>query len=210
MPRNGVFGKSVLPCLLALGALLAVSGWSVTAQAAPPHGVRGQVAALKGDMLTISTANGQKVAVELSKKTGITAVIPAKLSMVKTGTYIGTAALPQPNGSLLAMEIQVFPNSMRGVGEGERPWDLRPHSTMTNATVAHVSGVHGRTLELTYSGKQVKVVVPAKAPVITYQPGSRALLHRGASVLAIAAPGADGKLVALRVAVGKNGTKVPM
>jgi hypothetical protein len=115
--------------------------------------------------------------------------------------------MPQSDGSLRAFEIQLFPESMRGVGEGHRPWDLQPHSTMTNGTVV---GTSGRSLTLDYQGGEKTVTVPADAPVITYQSGDPSLLVPGAHVIIIGKRSAGGSFAADRIGVGKNGLTPPM
>jgi|SRR5579872_6428905 len=176
----------------------------------PSTRIRGTITAFDGANLTIASREGPSVMVALNADARLVAILPAKLADVKPGSYIGTAALPQPDGSLMAMEVQVFPEAMRGVGEGTRPWDLRPDSTMTNGTVGDVAGVAGRTMTVKYKGEEKKVVVPAEAPVITYEPATKEMLSVGAHVIVTAAKAADGTLHAAIVGVGKDGLTPPM
>ena len=129
---------------------------------------------------------------------------------IKPRSYIGTAAMPQADGSLVAYEIQIFPESMRGVGEGHHPWDLQPQSTMTNGTVGDVVVTQGRTLTLRYKDGEKQVVVSEKAPIITYAPATAAMLTQGAHVIITATRQPDGSLVAQRIGVGKDGLVPPM
>ena len=125
------------------------------------------------------------------------------------GSFIGTAALPQADGSQRAIAVTVFPESSRGVGEGHRPFDLLPQSTMTNATVAEVSAAaNGRRLQLKYKDGAMLIVVPEDAPVVTFRPGDRNLLVPGASV-SLSAQLVDGKPTVLRLNAGKNGFQLP-
>ena len=129
------------------------------------------------------------------------------------GEVLGVAdpAVPQPDGTLRALELQVFPEAMRGVAEGNHPWDLGPQSSMTNGTGGgEVKASDGRSLTVKYGSAEKKVFVPADVPVVTYEPGSRALLTPGAHVILTAKKADDGTLSADRVTVGKNGLTPPM
>ena len=138
-------------------------------------------------------------------------MIPADLAAAGTGSFIGTAAVPQADGTLKAQEVVIFPESMRGVGEGHRAWDLTPDSTMTNATVeAAVAGAAGRELSLTYKGGEKKLVVPPGTPIVTLAPGDASLLKAGNHVFLSATQGADGIVTASRITVGKDGLVPPM
>jgi hypothetical protein len=192
---------------MALGGVVAVPA---LAQTTPPPRIRGTISAIDGSMLTVTSRGGDATKVSLRGDTAVTVIAPAQIGDIKPGSYIGTAAMPQPDGSLKAMEIQVFPESMRGVGEGNRPYDLQPQSTMTNGTVGDVVGTSGRTLTLKYKGGVKQVAVPANAPIITYEKGDRSLLVPGAHVIVTTAQAQDGTLTADRVAVGKNGLTPPM
>jgi hypothetical protein len=210
----------------------AVAGavWAQGAAAPPPsrdEHVRGDVASVSGDALTVKTKAGQTVALKLAPDLRVSRVEKADLGSIGQGTFIGTTAVPQPDGSLRAIEVHVFAESMRGTGEGHRPWDLGgSSSTMTNATVAGVhknagqggtgstmtnatvagvkKGGGGETLALEYQGGKKTVLVPAGTPVVKMEPGDRAQLAPGAHVFAIAAREPDGTLVAKRIAVGKE------
>jgi hypothetical protein len=193
--------------LVTMGGLL---GSAVLAQTPPPARVRGTIDQADAGTLRVTVRSGDKVTVLMRPDTAITVIAPAKITDIEPGSYIGTAAMPLPDGSLQAIEIQVFPPSMRGVGEGHRPYDLQPQSTMTNGTVGAVIGTEGRTLTLSYKGGEKKVLVPADAPIITYEPGTPAMLVPGAHVIITTAKAADGTLSADRVGVGKGGLTPPM
>jgi hypothetical protein len=191
----------------ALGGCLTVAAF---AQATTPVRVRGTIDAVDAKTMTVTSREGQKVTLSIAPNIGVTAVIAARITDIKPGSYIGTAAMPQPDGTLRAFEIQVFPESMRGVGEGYHPWDLQPQSTMTNGTVGDVVVTQGRTLTLRYKDGEKTVVVPDKAPIITYAPATPVMLVPGAHVIITAARQPDGSLVAQRVGVGKDGLVPPM
>jgi hypothetical protein len=194
-----------------LALTLAVAGAVTAAHAATPSRVRGTVKSLSGLSLVIAETAGDTVTLALPETATVTAITPSTLAGVKPGSYVGTAAVPQPDGTLRALELQVFPESMRGVGEGTRPWDLGAQSSMTNGTVGgQVEGSDGRSLTIKYGNGEKRVFVPANVPVVTYEPGSRAMLTPGAHVLIFATEADDGALTAGRVTVGKDGLTPPM
>jgi hypothetical protein len=195
--------------LLAATLICCLAG-AAFAQTAAPVRVRGTIDAVDAKTMRVTSREGQPVTLAMAPDVVVTAVLPASIADIKPGTYIGTAAMPQEDGSLLAFEIQIFPESMRGVGEGHHPWDLQPQSTMTNGTVGDVVVTQGRTLTLRYKDGEKKVVVPEKAPIITYAPATTAMLTPGAHVIITAVRQADGSLVAQRVGVGKDGLVPPM
>jgi hypothetical protein len=134
----------------------------------------------------------------------------ATIEKIEAGSFIGTAALAQADGSLQALEVLVFPEAARGSGEGHYPWDLQPQSTMTNATVADlVAAPNGRTLKLKYKDGEKTVLVPDNTPVVTFKPGDSTLLVPGAKVM-VTAQTKDGKPTALRILAGRNGFTPPM
>lgn len=182
-----------------------------TAQpAAPPARVRGVVTSVDAHAIDVTTRAGDKVTLKLTDNVAVTWIEPITVKAIKPGAFIGTAAVTQPDGTLKALEIQVFPEAMRGVGEGHRPWDLGPGSTMTNGTVGDLKVAKGRTLTLTYKGGEQTVFVPANAPVITYAPASLAAVRKGDHVIVFASHNPDDTLTATRIGVGKNGLVPPM
>ena len=195
-------------CASALALLLAAT--AAFAQQTTVR-IRGDIDSIDGHTLHVTSRSGEHMTVTLAGDTIVTAIAPSSLEAIKPGTYIGTAAMPQPDGKLRALEVQVFPENLRGVGEGSRPFDLRPGSTMTNATVGNVVGTEGRELTVTWQGQKAIVDVPPDAPVITYEPGTMAMLTPGAHILIFGATkAADGTLSTNRVSVGKNGLVPPM
>jgi len=194
-----------------LAVLLCMSfAGTALAQDAAPFRIRGTIDAMQAQTLQVTSRTGQKMTVALAPNVTITAIVATKITDIQPNSYLGTAAMPQPDGTLKALEVQVFPESMRGVGEGDHPWDLQPHSTMTNGTVGSVVGTEGRTLTLRYQGGEKKVVVPENVPIITYMPATQAMLTPGAHVIITAVQKPDGTVLATRVGVGKDGLVPPM
>jgi hypothetical protein len=150
--------------------------------------------------------------VRLTEKAVIMTVGKASLSDIRVGSFIGVGAMPQADGSQKAVEIHIFPEPMRGTGEGHRPWDLQPNSTMTNATVATmVKGVSGQEITLKYKDGEKKIVVVPETVIVTYVPGSKDELKPGAKIfIAGANKKEDGTLEAAAVSVGRDGIVPPM
>ena len=194
-----------------LAALSVVSFDQVFAQTPPPPArVRGTVEKLDQLVMTVKTAGGQ-VSVKLAETYTVVGVSRAKLEDIGAGKFIGTATLGERNGGLVALEVHIFPEAMRGVGEGHYPWDLKPDSKMTNGNVADVKSVGAdRMLTVQYKGGEQKVLVPANAHVVLFGPADRAELKAGAQIFCVAQRAADGSLSAARVNVGLNGITPPM
>ena len=191
-----------------------ILGLVVTATALPalaqPTRIRGTIASLQGQTLVVTTRSGQPASITLADKLTVTTSSTTKLSDVHPGSFIGATAVPQPDGSMKAIEVHVFPESMRGTGEGFRPWDLGATSTMTNGTVGQIEGADGRSLTVKYKEGEKTIAVPPDVPVVALEIGERSALVPGAHVFIIANKGADGALTAARVTVGKNGLEPPM
>jgi hypothetical protein len=196
--------------ILALATALAVL--ASTAMAQTSSRLRGTIAAVNGTTLKISpNGGGPDATVTLSPDAVVVALVPAKLSDITPGTFIGTAAEAQPDGTLVAKEIHVFPESMRGAGEGHRPFDLGPNSTMTNGTVGQkVKATSGGRLTVSYKGGEKTIVVPPDAPVVMITPGSPAMLLAGAHVVLQVKTGPGSTPTVDRVTVGKDGFVPPM
>lgn len=224
---SGSMPRSVVCALFAL-ALFAAAG-SLRAQTGLEK-ISGEVVALDGVQLRVKSEGETVRSIELADKLRLSARSAADPAQLKAGAFVGTTAVAQPDGTLLAREVHIFPESMRGSGEGHRPMDTEPGSTMTNATIAtvgdqnHRSGgtssdatvadvsasAHARRLTLSYKGGEKTVVVPEGVPIVMVEPADRALLAPGAHVVVFAARQADGSLVAERVTVGKNGFVPPL
>ena len=194
---------------LALAAYLCAA--AAVAQNAPPTRIRGTIAALDGQTLSVDTREGAKVNVLLNDPLTVSTVKKVELADIKPGTYVGIATRTAANGEQQALEVLVFPEAMRGAGEGHYPWDLEPGSMMTNGTVTGaVEATAGRELSLSFKGGNNKIVVPPGVPIVTFAPAERADLKPGAPVMFGATKNAEGKLAASRVTVGKDGVAPPM
>jgi hypothetical protein len=196
----------VMPALVAC-ALAAPR--AALAQSAPT-GVRGTITAVAGNTLSVHTGEGNDIDVQLAADTPIRGVALAEIADIRPGSYVGTAAVPQGDGTLRALEVHVFPGSMRGTGEGHRPWDLGQNSTMTNGTVGSLVGSNGRTITVDYRNGQKRIVVPPDVPIVSLDNGDRSLLVPGAHVVLFAHSNADGVLAADFISAGRNGVVPPM
>ena len=216
---------------LAVTSLSLLLGAATASAQAPAARISGDVVLLAGQDLELRSTGGEKVAIRLSDKLRVSERSPGDPRMIKQGAFVGVTAVPQPDGTLLASEVQIFPESLRGTGEGHRP--MAPESgaaagsTMTNATVASVgSGKAGVTmtnamvstiaagegpvhLKLTYKGGEKDVVVPPSATVMVTEIVDRSALVPGAHVVAYVAKQPDGLLLSERVSVGKSGYVPP-
>ncbi len=190
--------------------LAGLPGYAALAEAAATTRIRGTIDQVNGQTLQVTARSGGKMAVMLRPDTTVTLIVPDKITDIAPGSYIGTAAMPQPDGTLKALEVHVFPPSRRGAGEGDRPFDLEPHNTMTNGTVGDVVGNNWRTLTLRYQGGEKRVVVSPTTPIVTFEPGNAGMLVAGAHVIVTATTATDGTLSAKSVAVGKDGMTPPM
>lgn len=193
---------------------LAKSQPSVTTVAlakASPVRVRGTVQKLDNNVLTVQARDKSVVSIKLADNFVVLGITNASLADVATGKFIGTTTLGERNGALVALEVHVFPENMRGTGEGHYPWDLKPKSKMTNANVANVTRIgNDRVLTVQYKGGEQKVLVPESAKIVTYVPVKRSALKRGAHIFAVTQRQPDGSLTAARVSVGLKGITPPM
>ena len=124
--------------------------------------------------------DGSELKVLLADNGGVTAIVKASLSDIKQGSFVGVAGMPRADGSQKAIEVLIFPEAMRGTGEGHYPWDVRPQSTMTNANVEQsVTGVDGQALTLKYKDGEKKIIVPPEAPIVAPTPGDKGDLKPG-------------------------------
>jgi hypothetical protein len=198
-----------ISCLAA--AILILLVVPAFAQEGTPTRIRGTIEKLDGQILVVKSREGQELSVTLANDLKVSAVNKAQLSDIKQGDFIGTAAVPGTDGKLHAQEVLIFPEALRGAGEGHRPWDLTPDSTMTNATIAEVAeGAKGRLLKLKYKDGEKEVEVPVEAPIVTLAPGDPSLLQPGTAVFISAVKAADGTLSASGVTAGKDGVPPPM
>jgi hypothetical protein len=196
--------KAMRCWLAAAGLGLVLAGSVATAQEIVR--VRGTIERVEGDVYVVKARDGSALRLTLAPNAGIAASIKSAVSDIKRGSYIGVAALPQADGSHRALEVHIFHESMRGTGEGHRPWDLLPKSTMTNAVVDYVvSAVDGHSVTLKYKDGEQRINIPSGTVIVTYLPGDMAELAPGAVIFVPAAHKLpDGSLQAQRVMVGRN------
>jgi Domain of unknown function (DUF5666) len=181
------------------------------AQDPPPVRVRGTIDRADGAIYIVKARDGTEVKVAVADNPQIAGIIKASLSDIKQNSFVGVTAMPQPDGSLTAVEVHIFPESMRGTGEGHYPWDLQPQSTMTNANVEQVvSAVEGRTLTLKYKDGEKKITVPANAPIVSYVAGDKSDIKPGAKVFIVGVKQADGTLQGRAWRIGRDGVTPPM
>jgi hypothetical protein len=194
--------KLVLHVLTAVG--LSVLPYA-QAQDAPVR-VRGTIDRIEGDVYVIKARGGSELKVKLADNARVVALIKASLAGIKQGSYVGVSGMPQADGSQRALEVHIFPEEMRGVGDGHRGWDLQPSSTMTNGNVEQTAAsTDGQMLTLKYKEGEKKIIVPTDTPIVVYVPGEKSELKPGASIfIAAAVKQPDGTLQAPRVNVGRD------
>lgn len=194
---------------LLVAAILALS-FTASAQTTPVR-LRGAITAIDGKTVTIAVRDGTTANVKLADNWTVNLVMPVTLADIRQGSFVGIASTGT-DADRTALEVLVFPEAMRGAGEGHYPWDLQPQSMMTNATVATVaSASDGETLKLDYKGGGTQTIkVKTGTPIVTFQPGQQSDAKVGAKAFVIAQKAADGTLTAARMAVGKDGLTPPM
>jgi hypothetical protein len=205
--------SSLLPrALVASLAIMSALGSIAWAQQAPTVRIRGTIESVDGADLMIKSREGADMKVRMTDNVAVFGVAKTELSEIKQGSYIGVTAMPEPDGTQKAVAVHIFPENQRGAAEGFRPWDQRPGSTMTNATVAEtVKGTDGQNILVKYKDGEKKVVVPPDTPIVTFVAGDKSELKPGAKVIIFsAAKKEDGTLEAARVNVGRDGITPPM
>jgi len=183
------------------------------APAAPdaPTRVRGTIEKFDGETLTVKSREGPQVTIGLAPNFTVVGVAKRSLGDIKAGDYVASISVKGTDGNLHALEIHIFPEAMRGTGEGQRPHDLVPNSLMTNATVSGITAApQGHMLKVTDKGGEAEVIVGPDTPIVTYVPGDASLLKPGAAIFCIAQKKADGSLTAARITAEKDGVKPPM
>jgi hypothetical protein len=197
--------------LVAVAMVAASTLYAIAQQPPTPSRVRGTIEGVEGDVLSVKSRGGEDVKLHMTGDMRVVGITKISLSDIKVGSFIGTTTVPGPDGSQNAVEVHVFPEDMRGTGEGSRPYDLRPNSTMTNATVDQsVVGNDGHTLLIKYNDGEKKVLVSAETPVVTYVPADKSDLKAGAKVIAFMKKLPDGSFETNRVSVGRDGLTPPM
>ncbi|MBK5345313.1 hypothetical protein JFU48_28680 [Pseudomonas sp. TH49] len=192
-----------------LGLLSATAGQAADAPGMR-LGVRGEITGVGADSLKVHVNSGENVVIRLNPDTRIRAVTLANIEDIKPGSYIGSAAMPQEDGTLKALEVHVFPPELAGSGDGHRPFDLAKGSSMTNGSVGDLVVSNGRVLTVNYKGGQQKILVPEDVPIVNLTPGDRSLLKVGVKIVSFVTQDADGTLTAQSISAGKDGVTPPM
>lgn len=202
MRSVGLLASIALVSLLSAGAAVAQT---------TPTRLRGTIAAIDGNAVTIATREGGTANVKLADNWTVALVAPLTIADIKQGSFVGIASIGT-DANRTALEVLVFPDAMKGANEGHYPWDLQPESMMTNATVSTVASAgDGQTLKLEYKGGGTQSIkVKPDTPIVTFLPGDRSDAKVGAKVFVGAAKAADGTLSAGRLNVGKDGLTPPM
>src|SRR5512142_1479378 len=197
--------SSLLRCVLVSATVMAAAGSMAWAQQPPAVRIRGTIEAVDGPLLAVKSREGTDMKVRLTDNVAVFGVANIAMSEIKPGSYIGVSALPAPDGTQKALSVHIFPESQRGVAEGFRPWDLRPNSTMTNATVATtVAGVDGQVIQVKYKDGEKKVVVPPDAAIVAFLSGEKSEVKPGSKIIIFGAVKKDdGSLETNRIGVGR-------
>ncbi len=205
--HRSTFIRPLVAVAMVVGSCL----YAIAQQPPTPSRVRGTIEAVDGDVLSVKSRGGEDVKLHMTGDMRVVGITKISLSDIKVGSFIGTTTVPGPDGSQNAVEVHVFPEAMRGTGEGSRPYDLRPNSSMTNATVDQsVAGNDGHTLLIKYKDGEKKVLVSAETPVVTYVPADKSDLKAGAKIIAFMKKLPDGSFETNRVSVGRDGLTPPM
>jgi hypothetical protein len=201
--------KRPLASLTLVAAFAAVSVLASSALAQAPQTVRlrGVIEKVDGNTLTAKTDKGDEIKINLADKMLIVDVVKASLADIKDGAFIGSGAMPQPDGSQKAIEVHIFAESMRGTGEGFRQWDGAPNSTMTNGTVGTtVTGVDGPVITVKFKDGEKKIVVTPDVPIVRFEIGDISAVKPGAAFTVVAAvKQPDGSFGINRINVGRDG-----
>ena len=203
--------RKIMCLLQMIGLTMVLAAPAAWAQEPPPVRICGTIEHIDGSTYVVKNRDGAELKVTLPENPQIAGIAKASLSDIKQGSFVGITGMPQPDGSQRALEVHIFPESMRGTGEGHYPWDLRPQSTMTNANVDQlVTAVDGQTLTLKYKDGEKKIFVPADVPIVTYVPGDKSDLKVGAKVFIIGVKQPDGTVQGRAWRVGRDGITPPM
>jgi hypothetical protein len=198
--------------IIALTGLVAVPALAQTPPPQnPPVRIRGTVEKLDGHNLTVKSRDGESVAVTLADNVGIVYLVKKSMADIKSGDYLASTGIKGTDGKIHAIEVRIFPEALRGAGEGQYPWDLKPDTVMTNATAGQITkSPDGNVVSVTYKGTTSDYTIDPTTPIFTYDQGDTSLLVPGAAVFVIATKKDDGMLTAARLTAEKDGVKPPM
>lgn len=194
------------PFLLMSVVAALLLGGQASAQQPPTTRVRGTIESLEGNVLAVKARDGASVKIRLADDARVTGMSRMKLEDVKQGSYIGVAGMPEADGSQKAISVVIFPESARGLGDGFKPYDLQPNSTMTNAAVSElVEANDGKTLTVKYKDGEKKIILNSQTQYSTFSPGSRDELKPGVKVIVTATKADDGSLQSKGMVYGRDG-----
>ena len=187
-------------------AAIALTMAATVVMAQQPSRIRGQIEKVDGAMLSVKTNDGKMVMVKVADDVRLSSLAKATLADIKTDSYIGVAGMARSDGSIEAFSIHVLPAASRGNGEGERPWDARPGSTMTNAYVeSSVAGANGHTLMVKYKDSEKKIIVTPTTVLALAGPADKSELKAGAQIIIMAAvKQSDASYLAKAMYVGRG------
>jgi hypothetical protein len=197
--RNATGLASIIVCLNLFGAASPVSAQDVR--------IRGTIERVDGPVYVVRNRDGAELKLTVTDKPLYVAIAPSTMADIKPGMFVGSAGMPMPDGTQKAIEVHIFPESMRGTGEGHYDWDLKPNTKMTNANVEQVvAGADGQVLSVKYKDGEKKLLVTPETVVVTYVPGDRDDLKPGTRIFVGAAKKLpDGTLLTPRITYGRNG-----
>ncbi len=174
--------------------------------------VRGTIERVEDPVYVVKNRDGAELKLKVADNSQFVAIVPSTIADIKPGMFVGSAGMMQPDGSQKAIEVHIFPESMRGTGEGHYDWDLKPQTKMTNANVEQtVTGVDGPMLSVKYKDGEKKLLVTPETAVVTYVSGDKNELKPGTKIFVAAAKKQpDGTVQTPRVTYGKDGLAPPM
>ena len=199
---------------IAIATLIALVVWPALAQTPPagtPTRIRGTVDKLDGQNLMVKSRDGQTLTIELAANVAVITLVKKSVADIKAGDYVASTGVKGTDGKIHAVDVRIFHETLRGTGEGQRPWDVKPDGVMTNATVGAVTqSPEGGVIHVKYKEGESEYIVGPEVPIVAYVAGDRSLLKPGAAVFIVAQKKPDGTLTTGRVTAEKNGVKPPM
>jgi hypothetical protein len=174
--------------------------------------VRGTIERVEGPVYVVKNRDGVELKLTVTDNPLFVAIVKSTMADIKPGMFVGSTGMSQPDGSQKAIEVHIFPESMRGTGEGHYDWDLKPQTKMTNANVEQtVAGVDGQMLSVKYKDGEKKLLVTPETAVVTYVTGNKDDLKPGTRIFVAAAKKQpDGTVQTPRITYGKDGLVPPM
>jgi len=196
---------------------LAAAGFALICIALPASAqetvrVRGTIERVEGPVYVVKNRDGVELKLTVTDNPLFVAIVKSTMADIKPGMFVGSTGMSQPDGSQKAIEVHIFPESMRGTGEGHYDWDLKPQTKMTNANVEQtVAGVDGQMLSVKYKDGEKKLLVTPETAVVTYVTGNKDDLKPGTRIFVAAAKKQpDGTVQTPRITYGKDGLVPPM